>query len=300
MEVSIIIPTYNGEQKISCLLDALLRQTVKEFQVIVVIDGSKDNTISVVESYKSKFDDLVIIQQENKGRAAVRNRGAQAARGTFLIFFDDDMEPFPDSVERHLAFQKTHDDSILCGNPFENLYAGKTDIQNYKAMLSVKWTSTFSETLQLLSPENVFLTAAIMSINKKNFDSLGGFDERLADIEDLEFAKRASERKVAVYFDKAIKGIHHDPITCKSYIARVRQYTRAQQYLHDLYPEKFPNRKLKSNPKRIFYALFSFSVFPRLIDNTRILKVLPTFVRYKIYDWVIYSLGVVFPEKELN
>src|SRR5689334_11983442 len=136
MEVSVIIPTYNGERKISRLLDALLRQTVKEFRVIVVVDGSKDNTVSILESYKSKFREFIVIVQENKGRATVRNRGAQAARSELLIFFDDDMEPFPDCVERHVNFQKKHEDSILCGYPIEIPAADKTDIQNYKATQS--------------------------------------------------------------------------------------------------------------------------------------------------------------------
>jgi GT2 family glycosyltransferase len=190
--------------------------------------------------------------------------------------------------------------SIVCGYPLENPSSDKTDIQNYKAAQSVKWTSAFSENLNLISADKLFLSAASMSIHKKTFDSLNGFDERLTDIEDLEFAKRAIEKKVLIYFDKGNKAIHRDLITCKSYINRVRQYTNAQQYLHRLYPEKFPNRKSISSSKRIFYSAFSLSIFPRLIDSNRLLKILPTALRYKIYDWVIYSQGVVFAEKKLN
>jgi len=300
MEVSVIIPTYNGERKISRLLDALLRQTVKEFCVIVVVDGSKDNTVSILKNYKSKFREFVVIVQENKGRAAVRNRGAWEAKTDLLIFFDDDMEPFPDCVERHLGFQKDQKNSILCGYTVETPSTAKSDIQNYKAMLSLKWTSVFHEGLNLIPPDKLFLSAASLSIHKMTFNLLEGFDERLSDIEDLEFATRAAEKKIPIYFDKENKAIHHDPITCKSYITRMRQYTRAQQYLHNLYPEKFPDRKVTSSLKKVFYALFSISKLPRLIDGTNLLKILPKSVRYKFYDWLTYSLGVVFPEKELN
>lgn len=300
MEVSIIVPTYNGAKKIPRLLDALLLQTVKEFRLIVVVDGSTDDTISVLEDYKSRFQHLTVVYQENKGRAAVRNRGAQEAESELLIFFDDDMEPFPDSVERHLAFQQTHKNSILCGYTVEDPSPSKTDIQNYKAALSLKWMSGFSENLNLISPDQVFLSAASLSMSKETFQFLQGFDERLTDIEDLEFAKRAAEKKLPLYFDKANRAIHHDSITCRSYIDRVRQYTRAQQQLHYLYPQKFPDRTLKSYPKKIFYSLFSLSLFPRMIDNTRVLTIIPTPLRYKIYDAVIYSLGVVFPKKNIN
>jgi glycosyltransferase involved in cell wall biosynthesis len=81
MKVSVIISTYNGAHKISDLLDNLVKQTIRDFEVIVVIDGSTDNTLSVVESYMNSFATIRTIWQKNSGRSKVRNQGAKEAVG---------------------------------------------------------------------------------------------------------------------------------------------------------------------------------------------------------------------------
>jgi glycosyltransferase involved in cell wall biosynthesis len=299
MEISIIIPTYNGAKKISRILNSLLRQSLSKFQVIVVIDGSTDATLQVLQSYLNRFDDILIIEQKNKGRAAVRNKGALTAKGDLLIFYDDDMEAYPDSVQKHATFHSVNDRSILCGYTVEEFSKEKTDIQNYKAALVMKWTSDFSDGLNLMSPQRLFLTAANMSITKKLFNELNGFDERLFDIEDLEFATRASDRQIRIYFDKQNRATHHDLITCKSYIHRMRQYEKARQQLSLLYPDKFSKQKMESLWKKAFYGVFGFSLWPYLIDRTSALRILPMAFRYKMYDWITYSLGMVFPNKPI-
>ncbi len=73
---SIIVPTYNGSKRIITLLKALNKQSVTDFELIVVIDGSSDNTAEIVEPYLSQFYSSKIIHQNNQGRSSARNRGA--------------------------------------------------------------------------------------------------------------------------------------------------------------------------------------------------------------------------------
>jgi glycosyltransferase involved in cell wall biosynthesis len=108
MKVSVIIPTYNGAHKLSNLLDALLGQSYSDFEVVVVVDGSTDNTLEVLNRYEQKFSHLKTLIQDNQGRSKVRNRGVEHSTGDLLIFYDDDMVPFPDSVKRHLQFHENH------------------------------------------------------------------------------------------------------------------------------------------------------------------------------------------------
>lgn len=300
MEVSVIVPTFNGAAKISCLLDALLNQTMLDFELIVVVDGSTDNTVQVVAPYISKFGRLKLIEQSNTGRAAVRNRGAKEAEGELLIFYDDDMSPSLDSVQKHWNFHEKTKQAILCGYPVEGIDESKSDIQNYKASQTLKWTARYKDGLNRIVPESPFLTAANFSIRKELFEQLHGFDERLTDIEDLEFAKRALQQNLPIYFDKTNTAVHLDFITCLSYILRVRQYTKAQQHLHSLFPEEFPDRNLKVKYKKVMYRLFAFPCWPNLIDRSKAILILPRRVRYKLYDWVIYSLGVVYGEVPLQ
>src|SRR6185369_7237614 len=97
MKASVIIPTYNGAKKIAVTLDALCKQTAEDFETIVVIDGSTDNTLEVAQQFSSKLQELRIIQRPNGGRAVARNTGAAEAKTGVLIFFDDDVE-VPENV----------------------------------------------------------------------------------------------------------------------------------------------------------------------------------------------------------
>ena len=96
MKVSIIIPTYNEEQNISACLDSLFRQTYKDFEVIVVDDGSSDNTLLEIRNSvaKPKMEcqfEICILHQAHRGAGAARNLGAKKAEGEILVFVDADM-----------------------------------------------------------------------------------------------------------------------------------------------------------------------------------------------------------------
>lgn len=89
---SIIIPVYNVEDYIKECLDSVMNQTYKDYEVIVVNDGTKDNSMDIVKKYKVKT-----INQENQGLSVARNTGAKAARGEYIIFLDSD-----DTIEKDL------------------------------------------------------------------------------------------------------------------------------------------------------------------------------------------------------
>src|ERR1700693_5086762 len=93
MSVSIIIPTFNGASRIGNCLDALLCQTVEpDTEILVINDGSTDGTAEVVARYSG----VRLITQSNAGPAAARNRGALEARGTIILFTDDECVPMPE------------------------------------------------------------------------------------------------------------------------------------------------------------------------------------------------------------
>lgn len=295
MNVSVIIPSYNGERKLPKTLDALSRQHFSEFECILVIDGSTDASLTVAQSFENKFHNFRVIYQQNKGRAAVRNRGAAEAVGELLIFYDDDMIPEPDSVGRHIEFHSQKlVSSILCGNPVEASGSQNSDIQNYRLSLTEKWTAHFAEGINVINMGNLFLTASNFSLPRSLFMKLGGFDERLNDAEDKEFGYRALLAGVPLFFDKSNRAIHNEKITCKSYIERMRQYTIGQQRLVGILPDSLRSIYRISILKKTFYWLFSFTAWVALIDNYRALYFLPKPVRFKIYDWVTFSQGVVF------
>jgi glycosyltransferase involved in cell wall biosynthesis len=296
--VSVIIPTYNGATKIPSLLDSLLKQSFQDFETIVVVDGSTDNTVMVLEKYRTLLRKFKVIVQPNSGRARVRNNGFRESSGGIVIFFDDDMIPMPNVVERHIWFHQNNIHSFCTGNSVEFRDTSKTDIQNYKASLNVKWTEKYDDGLNRIDFTNLFFTAANCSMRREDFERFGGFDERLNDAEDYDLAYRALEAGFSLYFDKDNKAIHQDVISCASYIRRLNQYREAHEKLMRLHPERAHKRvQPVAGLKKLIYFPFSLSIWKKIIDSTSLLKIFPAPLRFKIYDWVIFASSFVYPQK---
>jgi glycosyltransferase involved in cell wall biosynthesis len=296
-QASIIIPTYNGASKIANLLDGLTKQTEMAFEIIIVVDGSTDNTAEVVEPFRKKFGDFKIVFQENKGRAYVRNRGVQEAISDLFIFYDDDMIPFPDSVHRHIQFHN-ETTGLLTGNPVEDFKSQHTDIQSYKASLTAKWLAKYSHGRTSLGYDNIFFTAANCSIKKKDFEFLKGFDERLTDSEDYDLAYRSLQLTIPVYYDHDNKAYHNDPVTAVSYVKRLRAYRESKEKLNVLYPNRPYTVHRKRILKSLVYGAFASAFWLKVIDRHR-LTFLPTTLRYKLYDIIFHSLSVEYPNVPL-
>ncbi|MEZ9465459.1 hypothetical protein BCS96_10420 [Vibrio breoganii] len=88
--ISVIIPVYNVEPYIEECLDSLLAQDFNNFELIIVNDGSIDSSMVKVERYRSMFDNMIIIDQENKGLSCARNKGIENATQEYIIFLDSD------------------------------------------------------------------------------------------------------------------------------------------------------------------------------------------------------------------
>lgn len=112
--VSIIIPCYNREKYIKDAVDSCLRQSYRNIEIIVVDDGSIDNSVAVLKSYGEK---ITLIQQPNQGVSVARNTGINVSKGDFLIFLDSDDWISDDLVENHIrTFNKWGDIEISCAD----------------------------------------------------------------------------------------------------------------------------------------------------------------------------------------
>lgn len=298
--ISIIIPTYNGQNKIVNALKSLEKQNFKNFEVIVVIDGSKDNTEAILKSQVFNLPSLKIIVQENKGRSGSRNRGVKDSRADLLLFLDDDMRLESNVVGKHFEFYQKYNNFILVGNQLEDFSVMTTDFQKYKGYLSRKWGKEV-ENRKPLPKNKFFLTAANCSIAKEIFYILGCFDERLTDAEDYDLGKRAIENNISIYFDDSIIGWHDDFITCKSYIRRQQQYQKAHQKLKEYYPERYKENqydyKEAKGIKRRIYQFFAGAFWVNVIDRFNFLQIIPKKLRYKVYDVIVTANTVHFPLK---
>ena len=89
-KVSVIIPVYNAEKYLGECLDSVRSQTLSDIEVICVNDGSSDDSLNLLKSYKEKDDRICIIEKENGGASSARNAGIRAAQGEYILFLDSD------------------------------------------------------------------------------------------------------------------------------------------------------------------------------------------------------------------
>lgn len=101
--ISIIVPIYNAEKYLHACLDSLLCQTIENLQIILVNDGSTDNSFTIAQKYAAKDNRVEAYQQSHAGQSAARNNGLKHAKGEFIAFVDADDTIAPDWCARHLA-----------------------------------------------------------------------------------------------------------------------------------------------------------------------------------------------------
>src|SRR5687768_13986927 len=100
--VSVIMPAYNVEKFIQQSIDSVLGQTFSSWELIIIDDGSTDNTVPIVEENQARTDKILLIRQENKKQAAARNAGLRIAKGRWIAFLDSDDIWLPNKLEVQL------------------------------------------------------------------------------------------------------------------------------------------------------------------------------------------------------
>lgn len=115
MMISIIIPMYNEGNTIVNMLDSLIKQTYIDFEVILVNDGSSDNTEQIAMQYPEKDSRFLYLKQENKGVSAARNYGLSRAKGDYVLFLDADDTILAQYLEKMIVeFSDCEVDMVVC------------------------------------------------------------------------------------------------------------------------------------------------------------------------------------------
>ncbi|XOV91909.1 MAG: glycosyltransferase family 2 protein [Bacteroidota bacterium] len=287
-DISIIIPTFNGRQKIKFTIQSILNQTMEPLEIIVVIDGSTDGTKEILaQEYGNEIN---VINQENQGRACTRNVGAQVANGSLLLFVDDDIELEPDAVKQHLLHHRSHQRSLLVGALFLKDVVNSSDFHSYRQFIENSWYSNLPDYPQPMAEDNLFVSAANLSVPKNLFNELNGFDSSLTDCEDFELGIRAKKAGVDIFFSKKIRGRHNDSISCQQYINRRKAYEAAQSLLNEKNKFEFPSNKWNDPGafKKIIYYILSFDFWVFWVDHS-LATWIPRSMRYKFYSAIIWS-----------
>jgi glycosyltransferase involved in cell wall biosynthesis len=181
--VSVIVPTYNRADTVSETIDSVLEQTYSNLEVIVVDDGSKDNTQEVLRGYGTRIRN---IQQENAGQMVARNRGIREASGEIICFLDSDDLWLPRCVERHVQVLEKAPAEVPC-----SLANGWLYFADGRRMTSFENSHLFpslDEGLCLNIPDilasRFVMFCQFIAIRREALQKAHGFDEDLKFMED--------------------------------------------------------------------------------------------------------------------
>jgi len=214
-QVSVIIPTYNRGWTIREAVDSVLIQDYKDFELIVVDDGSTDNTPEVLGAYCGV---IKVFRQENKGVSAARNRGIAEASGQFIAFLDSDDLWFPQKLSRQVEFFNTTPDALICQT--EEIWIRNGVRVNPKKRHKKPSGMIFEPSLALclVSPSAVMIRRSLLEV-------VGNFDETLPACEDYDLWLRISCRFPVYRIDTPLiikRGGHEDQLSASFGLDRFR------------------------------------------------------------------------------
>lgn len=213
--VSVIIPTYNRSWCLSEAIDSVLSQTFQEMELIVVDDGSTDETPALLSHYG---DRLRCLRQANRGVSAARNNGIQAAEGALIAFLDSDDLWQPDKLTRQVAFFDRQSDALICQTEETWIRRGVRVNPKHRHRKPSGWIFEPSLALCLVSPSAVMMRRELL-------EELGGFDESLPACEDYDLWLRVSLRYPIHLIDEALvikRGGHADQLSRQHSLDRYR------------------------------------------------------------------------------
>jgi glycosyltransferase involved in cell wall biosynthesis len=200
-KVSVIIPTYNAQEYLSETLDSVLSQTYSHFEVIVVDDGSKDQTISIVEEYRMKYPEKVkLIQKENGGPASARNVGIKAAVGEYIAFIDADDLWLPEKLEKQVRYFESQ--PLQVGLVYTNTKKfDKDGVWTLPGKYCKKHVNGWI--YKDLIRDNVIHNLSVMA-RKRCFDVVGFLDESIEINEDYDMWLRIAMRFKISFIDEVL------------------------------------------------------------------------------------------------
>jgi glycosyltransferase involved in cell wall biosynthesis len=254
---SIIAATYNRGPRIRVTIDSVLAQTLAvQCEILIVDDGSTDDTPLILQEYSCRHSNLQVIRQRNGGVARARNRGLHAARGNYIAFLDHDDIWLPDKLEKQLAALQGRPDAAV-------VYCRWIDVDEAGELLPNEQQTTKQSWWQpregwvhdwFCAPRNPIISMSVPLIRADALRAVGRFDPAMVPADDLDLWLRLSERHTFAYLpEQLVLYVHHakqqgsDP-------------TRAARAMRRVYAKHW--RSLLRHPAMLWYVI-TFRFFIR-------------------------------------
>ncbi len=205
-----VIPTYNRGWILKDAVDSVLGQDFTDFELIVVDDGSTDNTREILDSCPDSYmDKIIVLRQNNKGVSSARNKGITHSSGRFIAFLDSDDLWLPKKLSTQIDFFDSKKEALICQT--DEIWI-KNGIRVNPKIRHKKFSGDiFSRSLDLC-----LVSPSAVMIKRSLFDEIGLFDESLYSCEDYDLWLRISSRHPVFFIDHPHiikRGGHHDQLS---------------------------------------------------------------------------------------
>ncbi|AVQ13210.1 Glycosyltransferase-like protein, family 2 [Leptospira santarosai] len=237
--ISVVIPTFNREDKIIKAISSVLVQTLRPKEIIVVDDGSTDSTVSKIqETFSNSYDGIRILSLEHKGVSHARNRGVENATGDWIAFLDSDDEWLPEKLERQWEYCEKHPETEILQSQEIWIRNGKR--VNPPVYLSKKDGWIFEQSLEFCS-----VTPSSVLLKKDLYKNRGGMDEKLPSCEDYDLWLRITPKTPVALLNEFLLvryGGHGDQLSARyQAMDRFRIYSIIKLLSSNLLDEKQRN-----------------------------------------------------------
>jgi glycosyltransferase involved in cell wall biosynthesis len=191
--VSVIIPTFNRANVISETIDSVLAQTYRDIEIIIVDDGSTDDTAKKLSIYG---DRIRMVYQQNAGTSAARNRGIEVSNAKLIAFQDSDDLWKPTKLERQVSLLSRLDRSVpccLCNAIMQNLYGDGRELLSFdiSGISSQYQEGLWLNVTEVLASRSVLFNQTV-AVRREALEKVGGFDADLRTAEDYDLSLRLS------------------------------------------------------------------------------------------------------------
>jgi glycosyltransferase involved in cell wall biosynthesis len=227
VKFSVIIPTFNRAEKVIRAIESVLSQTFKDYELIVIDDGSTDDTYDLIKGFPIQYHKI-----ENSGVSAARNFGVKLSQGEWLAFLDSDDEWLPNKLELQARFIKENDYKVVHG---EEIWMRRGKRVNPKLKHKKSGGDIFEASLELC-----LMSPSTIAIKRELFESYGGFREDFEVCEDYDLWLKITRTNEVGFIEQPIiikHGGHEDQLSTK-------------HKAMDLWRVKSMQQLLKSDSKR--------------------------------------------------
>ncbi|WP_052359154.1 glycosyltransferase [Methanomicrobium mobile] len=254
--VSVVIPVYNGSNYVREAIDSALAQTYKNIEILVIDDGSTDNTWDILQSYGDKIRKY---HKQNGGVSTALNMGIKNMRGEWFAWLSHDDLWLPENIEKKIEFLNAHPNYRMCYGEIDHINSEHKILKIYNT--TGRWYPKGKMLRQMLR-SGYIVDGLTTIINKECFEKIGVFNENLRYCQDYEFWYRLAQ----VYDLGFCKGkysqsrVHPEQtgyihnISCHDEFRKTRLYLYRKTRTEEFYPEL-----LNPNMSKIKLIVLQFS-----------------------------------------